>query len=34
MSSKALETFLRLLVYKTNSNGPRIDLWGTLHIVS
>ena len=34
MRSKALQTFFRSIMYKINSNGPRIDLWGTLHIIS
>ena len=34
MGSKALETFFRSIMYKTNSNGQKIDPWDTPHIIS
>ena len=34
MGSKALETFFGSIMYKTNSNGQRIDPWDTTHIIA
>ena len=34
MGSKALDAFFRSLMYKTSSNGPRIDPWRTSHMIS
>ena len=34
MWPKALETLLRSSMYKINSNGARINPWGTPHVIS